>query len=452
MSRLVSIIVGTIFFYGCSKLESAPDHFQTFADSLIQANIDSGLVAGASVVVFRDNKMMLNKSYGYASIELSAPIPEHASYEIGSVTKQFTAAAILRLAGEGKISLDDDFTKYVNFNTRGRKVTIRQLLNHTSGIPGYTELPEFNDLSLLSYPRDTLLRIVEQKEFLFEPGEALIYSNTGYFLLGLVIMNASNMRYIDYLQEQFFDPLGMKDTYYCSTNKITKNKVYGYSYSDDVLKQKDYLDHTWPFAAGSLCSTADDLLLWMRALHTGKVLDSSQYAQLTEPQTLNDGSPLRYAMGIMNYKLYGNRLIGHGGGINGFVSDTRYFPEANLYVVCLVNTTGPIGANFFSDQLTWKLLRKEQPTALPLDTEVSSLNGTYTGQARGSILVVDVGSADQDITVRFNGASNADTLRTYLGNHTWARGNNLIQIKDGKLSYDVVIGHFVLKKSAKQGH
>jgi CubicO group peptidase (beta-lactamase class C family) len=450
MLRLVLFVVITTVFLGCGNPSPEPTNLQAFADSLIQANIDSGMVAGASVIVSQNNRIMLNKSYGYASLELSAPIPDHASFEIGSVTKQFTAAAILRLADEGKLSLDDDFTKYVTFNTHGKKVTIRQLLNHTSGIPGYTELSEFDDLSLLSYPRDTLLRIVEQKDFLFEPGEALIYNNTGYFLLGLVIMNASNMRYIDYLKEQFFDPLEMEDTYYCSTYKVTKNKVYGYSYSNGELKQKDYLDHTWPFAAGSLCSTTDDLLIWMRALHTGKVLSPEQYALLTKPDTLNDGSPIRYAMGIMNYELYRNKLIGHGGGINGFLSDTRYFPDANLYIICLVNTTGPIGANYFAEQLTWKLLKKGQQVSQPLDEDISSLGGTYSGQARGSIIVVDVGLAKDAITVSFNGSREPDTLRIYLGNHTWARGNNQIYINGGKLSYDNVTGHFVLKKITGQ--
>jgi CubicO group peptidase (beta-lactamase class C family) len=302
----------------------------------------------------------------------------------------------------------------------------------------------------LSYPRDTLLRIVEQKDFLFEPGEALIYNNTGYFLLGLVIMNASNMRYIDYLKEQFFDPLGMNNTYYCSTAKVTSNKVYGYSYANGQLEQKDYLDHTWPFAAGSLCSTVEDLLIWMRALHAGKVLNPGQYTLLTTPDTLADGAQIRYAMGIMNYELYQNKLIGHGGGINGFLSDTRYFPDAELYMICLVNTTGPVGANYFTDQLTWKLLKKGQEVSQPIDQDLSSLGGRYTGQARGSMMSVDVAPAKDALVISFNGSREPDTLRIYLGNHTWARGNNKIYISDGRLSYDNVTGHFVLKRTTEQ--
>src|SRR5690606_38913850 len=129
----------------------------------------------------------LNKSYGYASLELSVPMPDDAQFEIGSITKQFTAAAILKLVEANKISLDDDFIDYLEFDTRGRTITINNLLNHTSGIPGYTEIPEFWDLSIQEHPRDTLVRLVEQKDFLFLPNEALIYNNTGYFFLGLII-------------------------------------------------------------------------------------------------------------------------------------------------------------------------------------------------------------------------------------------------------------------------
>ena len=125
---------------------------------------------------------------------------------------------------EGKLSLDDDITKYVDFDTQGRTVTINQLLNHTSGIASYTEIPDFWPLSIHTFERDTLLSIVEQNGYLFEPGELLIYNNTGYFLLGLIIEKASGKTYEEYLTEQIFDPLKMNNTYYCSTSKVIKNK------------------------------------------------------------------------------------------------------------------------------------------------------------------------------------------------------------------------------------
>ena len=448
MKKLTLFVIIIQLASGCKtdSTTSSQSHLISFADSLFKANVDSSQIAGASVLVYQDGKILLDKSYGYASLELSVPMPTHASFEIGSVTKQFTSAAILRLAEQGKLSLDDDFTKYLDFDTRGRTITIKHLLNHTSGIPGYTEMPEFEKLSMLSFERDTLVRIVEQKDFLFEPGEALIYNNSAYFFLGLIIIKVSGMRYIDYLNEQFFQPLGMTNTYYCSTSEVVKNKAYGYSYSEDGLRQKEYLDHIWPFAGGSICSTTEDLLIWMRALHEGKVFDKSQYSLLTTPGTLKDGSPIRYAFGLTNYSLYKNRMIGHGGGINGFVSETRYFPESGLYIICLVNTTGPSGATYFANELTWKILTKGIVKSEKLDVVLQSLEGTYTGQARGRILTVEVKALNDILTFKTEGRDNTDTLKTYLGNNTWARGNDRIMFSDKRVSIDNVIGHFILKK------
>ncbi len=419
---------------------------QTFADSIFNVHVDSSNIAGASVIVFQQGKMLLNKSYGYASLELSVPMPEDASFEIGSVTKQFTAAAILKLVEAGKLSLEDDFTQYIDFDTKGRKVTINQLLNHTSGISSYTEIREFWDLSLHEYERDSLVRLVEQKDFLFEPGEALIYNNSGYFLLGLIIEKLSEMTYEEYLSEQIFKPLGMNNTYYCSTSKVVKNKVYGYGYSPEGLRQKSYLDHTWPFSAGSLCSTASDLITWMQALHSGEVLNEEFYSALITPGALNDGSQLRYAMGLSNFSNYGNPTISHGGGINGFLSATRYHPEADLYVVCLVNTTGPQGAGFFANQLTWRLLTKNEREGVDLDIDTNSLVGTYTGQVRGRIISVEVGALPDAITTSIVGRDDVDTLSTYIGDNTWVDGNDIIKIENGEYRADQIGGYYILRQ------
>lgn len=417
-----------------------------FADSLINVHVDSTNIAGASVLVFQNGEMLLDKSYGFASLELSAPMPDNASFEIGSVTKQFTAAAILKLMDAGKLSLGDDFTQYLDFDTKGRKVTIDQLLNHTSGIPSYTEIKEFWNLSLHKYDRDTLLRVVEQHEFLFEPGEALIYNNSGYFLLGLIIEKVSGMSYEEYLSEQFFIPLGMNNTYYCSTKEIIKDKAYGYGYTPDGLRQKSYLEHTWPYAAGSLCSTRADLLTWLQAIHQGKALNDELYKLLITPGSLNDGSAIRYAKGISNYSNHGHHQISHGGGINGFLSETRYFPEDDLYIVCLVNTTGPQGAGFFAEVLTWELLAKKDPETVPFEVDAAAISGTYTGPARGRNLSLEVGVLENVITVSEVGKDEIDTLSTYMGNNTWMDGNDIIILKDGTFHLDRVSGHYVLKK------
>ncbi|MFK7812929.1 MAG: serine hydrolase domain-containing protein, partial [Maribacter sp.] len=146
---------------------------EKYTDSLFTASIDSSIVAGGAVLIHQNGETLLKQAYGQASLELNVPMPENASFEIGSVTKQFTAVAILKLVKEGKLSLEDDFTKYMDFDTKGRKITIDHLLNHTSGIASYTEIEEFGSLVPQDLPRDSLTRVIETKEFLFEPGEAL---------------------------------------------------------------------------------------------------------------------------------------------------------------------------------------------------------------------------------------------------------------------------------------
>lgn len=417
-----------------------------FADSLFQQAIDSSFIAGASVIVHQEGKDLLNRSYGYASLELQAPIPEGASFEIGSVTKQFTAAAILKLASEGALSLDDDFTDYVPFETGGREISIRRLLDHTSGIPGYTEMEEFWNLSISVHPRDSLLRLVETKPFLFEPGELQIYNNTGYFLLGLIVEKASGMDYEAYLDQAFFTPLGMDHTYYCSTEKVVPGKVYGYNYTPEGLQQKPYLVHTWPYAAGSLCSTAEDLLTWLKALHGGKVLGPEAYQLLISPEPLNDGSPLRYAKGLSVFNDFGHRHIGHGGGIHGFLSETRYYPDSDLYVVSLVNTTGPKGAGYFAEELAWQVLDKQDYPAVPFDLDPAPLTGTFRGVVRGRTLQVHFTPTDAGLLVLPEGEKEADTLKPYIGDATWMDGNNSLRFQNGAWRIDQIGGYYVLER------
>ncbi len=415
-----------------------------FATDLFVQHIDSAHLAGGAIKVVMNNKVLLDTSYGFASLELSAPMPDVPIFEIGSVTKQFTAAAILKLVGQSKIALLDDFTDYMDYDTKGRKVTIGQLLNHTSGIPSYTEIPEFWQLAIHSYPRDTLVRLIEQNEFLFEPGEALIYNNSAYYFLGLIIEKVSGMSYEDFLQDQFFSPLGMNNTHYCSTSKIVKNKVYGYGYSPDGLMQKQYLDHTWPYAAGSLCSTTEDLYKWMKAVHEEDLLGEALYKLLTEPQTLNDGTAIRYASGVGNFSNFGHRTIAHGGGINGFLSDTRYFPDSNLYIICLVNTTGPNGAGYFANEITWQLLDKKSYPTVDLDIDPDSVTGKYTGQVRGRTFTVEVSNSSEGLTLIKD--DNVTHLDNYIGNQTWMDDNSIIIIKDGIYRSDDVYGHYLLEK------
>jgi CubicO group peptidase (beta-lactamase class C family) len=439
------LLLGT----SCQNQKETSNTFSldVYVDSLFQTSVESSQIAGASVLVYKNGETLIKKTYGYASLELSVPIPKEGVFEIGSVTKQFTAAAILKLIEAKKLSLDDDFTKYLKFDTKGRKVTIDNLLNHTSGIPSYTAFSEFGKFMIQDFPRDSLVRLVESKEFMFEPGEALIYNNSAYYFLGLIIEKVTGQKYEEYLKETFFDPLGMNNTSYSSNSGIAKNKVYGYSYSPNGLMQKGYLNHKWPFAAGSLSSNTKDLLTWMTALHEGKLLSESLYKSLITPGQLKDGSNVNYAKALVNYSDYGNHRIGHGGGINGFLTDTRYFPEEDLYIICLVNTTGPKGASFFADKISWKLLDKKAPLDIPLDLDTKQLEGIYSGAVRGAYKYsIEVKTIPNGLTAKATGRPRLDSLTTYIGDNTWASGNDKFIIKNNEYRIVGPTYYYILKK------
>jgi CubicO group peptidase (beta-lactamase class C family) len=443
-TTLVFLIVAT----SCQNKKETSNKFslEVYTDSLFQASVDSFQIAGGAILVFQKDEVLLKKSYGKASLELAIPMHEQAIFEIGSATKQFTVAAILKLVEAKEISLDDDFTDYLEFDTKGRKITINNLLNHTSGIQSYTEIPEFWDLSTKEYNRDTLVRLVEQKDFLFEPNEALIYNNSGYFFLGLIIEKITEQGYEEFLKQEFFEPLGMDNTSYCSNSKVVKNKVYGYNYSPNGLLQKSYLNHTWPYAAGSLCSTTEDLLIWMKALHGGKVLTPPMYLSMISPEKLNNGSSVSYAKGLVNFSNFGHKEIAHGGGISGFLTDTRYFPNKDLYIICLINTTGPKGGSFFADEVTWKLLKKQEYKGVDLNIDTNNLQGKYTGTIRGSTHSLEVKSIKKGITVQSVGEEKIDTLKVYVGNNTWMSGNNRITIENEEYRLDEIYNYYILKK------
>jgi CubicO group peptidase (beta-lactamase class C family) len=353
-------------------------------DSVVGSYLAGGKAAGMSVAVVRGHDTLTLKGYGYADLEFDVPTPDHAVYEIGSVTKQFTASAILLLQERGKLSLDDALTKYLpTYPTQGHTVTIRRLLDHTSGIKGYTELPEFGPFMMRHVARDSLVALFSSKPFDFAPGDAQVYNNSAYFLLGLIIEKTSGMSYADFVKKNLFEPAGMNDSRYCSESAIFKRRAHGYDTGPDGLRRAAYLDHLWPFAAGSLCSSAADLVAWNRAIHGGRLLSATSYKELITPGTLNDGTRLRYAKGLAIHSVNGHRVIEHGGGINGFLSASDYFPDDDAIIVVLINTAGPVAPDAVVASLADVVLGKKAPVSMPYTGELARLAGTYAGVGRG---------------------------------------------------------------------
>lgn len=443
-----------VLLFSCAGKEAgrqAVTGLEYKVDSLVSTYLDSSKIAGVAIAVYKGEQKLLLKSYGYADLEFDVKLPVNASFEIGSVTKQFTAAAILQLVQEGKLKLDDDITKYLRFDTQNRKVTILNLLTHTSGIPGYTEMAEFENLSMQRHKRDTLLRLVEKKPFDFEPGEKLIYCNTGFFMLGLIIEKVSGMTYEDYVKKNLFDKAGMTDSYYGSENRIIKNRAHGYDVDNKMMVRAAYLNHLWPYAAGSLCCTAGDLVRWNNALHHGKILGESMYREFITPARLNDGTVTRYAKGIGITGENERRMLSHGGGINGFLSDNRYFPSGEISIVVLINTMGPVAPSKIADFITNILLGSPAALRQLYKGDLSRFTGTFRGKGRGSDMVAEVTRNDTTILIKFADSKPAPLL--YWKENKWRNKGSAIydfgatNDSTRELRIDQVGGYYILKKT-----
>jgi CubicO group peptidase (beta-lactamase class C family) len=411
---------------------AAQSNLAAAVDSIVEAPIKAGKVAGASVAVVRGSETIVERGYGLADLQLDVATPPRAIYEIGSVTKQFTAAAILLLAEDGKLSLDDPLTKFLaDYPTQGHRITIRHLLNHTSGIKGYTELEEFREFMVLKKPKQELVKLFSSKPFDFAPGEDLIYNNSAYVLLGLIIEQAGSVSYADFVKARLFDKIGMQDSSYCSERVIQKNKVQGYDTAPNgTLVLKGYLDHSWPYAAGSLCSSAHDLVLWNRALHGGKVLSPASYRELTTPGRLNDGAEIRYAMGLGVVNTAGRKVITHGGGINGFLSHAAYYPAEDLTVVVLFNTAGSVNPQTTASEIADAVLGKATAAERKYDGDLSAFAGSYTGRGRGRPTQLRIEARGPELhLLRGTGAAATDERLHYLGNDTFGFRDTLIRFQ-----------------------
>lgn len=422
-------------------------------DSIISAPIASGKLAGASVAVVKGRDTIAVRAFGKADLQLGTPTPPRAVYEIGSVTKQFTGAAIMQLVEQGTVNLDADVTTYLpGLRLGGRKVPVRRLLDHTSGIKGYTEIPEARNLFLRKVPQDSIVGLFLSKPWDFEPGQEEIYNNSAFFLAGLIVEKVSGKPYGDYVKESLFDRAGMKDAHYCSETRIHQGKVQGYDSDSTGPVLKGHLSHAWPYAAGSLCSSAIDLVAWNEALHRdGKILGPEAYREFVNPGALADGTPLRYAKGIAVSEILGRRAYHHGGGINGFLSENIYFPDDSLSVVVLFNTAGPASPDEAARAIAAAVLGEPPASSAAWEGDPADYTGTYAGRGRGRPTELVI-SADGKI-LKVKGSAPRDTAEalTYVAGDTFGRqdARYLFQRTNGKvmgLRIDAVYGNNLLRR------
>jgi CubicO group peptidase (beta-lactamase class C family) len=317
-------------------------------------------IPGVSIGVVREGKALLSKGYGFANLELGVSATADTVYEILSITKQFTAAAILVLMEEGKLGLDDRLTKYLPDSPAGwKEVTIRHLLTHTSGIMDFTDIPPFFEQLRLDATPDELLSAVKKRPLQFAPGTQWRYSNSNYYLLGQIIEKVSTKKYEDFLRERIFEPLEMKATRMTDYRDVTPNRAAGYNWlgeeveqtpaiitgfrgNKNVLQNAIYISPTRKWAAGAIASSVNDLVKWDEALRTDKLLKKATREQMWTPAVLSTGQKTSYGFGNELRNLRGHHIAGHQGGGMAFDCTLYRFVDANLTVIVLCNqTTAP---------------------------------------------------------------------------------------------------------------
>lgn len=356
-------------------------------DQVVRASADADQFSG-SVLVARDGEVLLDKGYGLANREWNIPNAGDTKFRIGSVTKQFTAVAVMLLTERGLVDVDAPVKTYLpDAPAAWDGVTVRNLLTQTSGIPDLTRLPDFGALNTLPTTVEALIGRFRDLPLAFTPGETFAYSNSNYIVLTAVIEKASGQTYAEFVDANLLKPLGMADTGYDSHAEILPRRASGYTPTDGGVVNAAYADMTVPQGAGALYSTTRDLLKWEQALFGGKVLKPESLTQLTTPYRGN------YAMGLIVRTADGHRIISHNGGIQGFNTYLGYDADARMTVVVLGNLNGPEPDRIGADLMTLArggtvtLASERQAIALPAET-LATYAGVYEASPSFALTVV----------------------------------------------------------------
>jgi len=377
---------------------------------------DSTISPGAALAIIQDGEIIYKRGYGMANLEQNIPITSKTVFRIGSTSKQFTAACIALLSLQGKLSLDDDIRKYLKeFPAYDKPVTIRHLIHHTSGLRDYLGLAYLSGKSNDDFysPEDTVAMIARQKGLNFIPGDEHLYSNSGYFLLGVIVSRVSGKSLNKFAQEHIFKPLGMHDTHFHDDyTMIVKSRADGHAHTKNGFKiSNTTLNHV---GDGGVFTTVEDLYLWDQAFYDYK-LGKELMDLMHQTGTLNDGKKLEYAFGLTVNEYKGLKLVSHGGAFVGFRAELIRFPEERFSVICLANL-GSINPSklcrqvadiYLADKFTEETPPEQEaasPTPVTLSQqELQNKTGKYTDKKES--FVADISLKEDGLVVEAMGTS-----------------------------------------------
>ena len=293
-----------------------------------------------SVLVARGKEVLLSKGYGMANLEHSISNTSHTLFRIASLTKQFTATAILKLQEENLLDVNDSLATYLPDYPKGQQITIHQLLNHTAGIPSFTGFEDFEAKKRMAWKLDELIAWFSDRPFDFTPGDRYSYSNSGYAVLTKVIEILSNLTYANYLHSNIFTPLGMTDSGYDRACTILPNRAAGYTFTDGEYQNADFIDMSIPLGAGGLYSTVEDLDKWSRSLYTDAVLNQASRDAMFDPMVEvpnEENEQIYYGYGWKIDTQHDRSRVFHEGIIDGFSTYFARYPKEQVTIVVLCN-------------------------------------------------------------------------------------------------------------------
>lgn len=352
---------------GRSSARTASPELWSRVSEQIEALIADRLTPGVQITVQKGAEVLFDRGFGSANLETGAPMSPSSILRVGSLTKQFTAATLLLLEGEGRVSLDDPLAKYLPDFPRAADLSLLRMLNHTSGLGNYTDAPSVEAFLQGGRPDRSMAEMValmaaSDKLQAAEPGAAWAYSNTAYVLLGAVIEAIAGKPYGAVMQERIFAPLGLASTAVDDAAEILPGRAAGYTniVGPRSFANASFLSMTYPGAAGAMRSTTADLCRWHQALLGGKLLSTAGLDRMLTPAVLGDGSPTstRYGLGLILSGPGERGLVTHSGGINGFSSYLGTYRDAALSIATIVNTDGGMSPGLTGPDLRLQAVRR----------------------------------------------------------------------------------------------
>jgi len=337
---------------------------------------------GATALVSRNGQVIYKKAFGMANLELNVPMQVDNVFWIASMGKQFTAMAILQLMEQGKLNLQDEITKFIpDYPTQGNKITIEHLLTHTSGIHNFSGMKDPDKKLTTDCTPNEVIDFFKNLPMSFAPGTKWEYSNSGYFLLGYIIEKITGKTYAEYLEENFFKPLGMTNSLYANNKRIIKNRVGAYSQGDNGFENSRTLNMTHVYSAGAIQSTVEDLFKWHQAVHAYKLVKKENLDKAFTRYKLTDGKETDYGYGWRLGYVYESSSIWHGGGIEGFGTTEIYLPKEDVFVAVFSNCDCNYPRDIASRLAALAVGRPYEYIELPVEnTILQEYTGVYENQ------------------------------------------------------------------------